>query len=156
MDDPTTTKHTVHWMLEPDGYIPGPRFACSGTIGDRCRLHCPEGCESYTYEGHEHELADAGECMFLPWMTMLDRFDLEETYAGVRHEAASGPIVFKYEDEYVVWWYADDEKTNEAHRPKPAPDHWSPIGPEPMPAIFKEPWHGGQSPTLNHENGRQP
>jgi hypothetical protein len=62
----TAGPHTVSITLESNGV--NYTWHCSAEVGAPCRLECPEGCEYFEYEGHEHELRDSGECLIIVWM----------------------------------------------------------------------------------------
>lgn len=106
-DCPAYKPHTVAWTIEPNDSDPRATFACSAPEGAPCRKKCPEECEAWTFEGHEHELVDAGECMLLPWLDSLAVSDVTEAYIGELHSIIDGPVELNYEEEYVAWCYSE-------------------------------------------------
>lgn len=81
------------------------RFTCSGDGRSRCHLICSEGCDSWTFGGHEHELVDGGECNLVAFVAN-DEAELYELYDGDPEPFRSGAIELSYQDEYVTWSYA--------------------------------------------------
>ena len=83
------------------------KFTCTATPGERCRLTCTAGCESWYYEDHEHDLVDAGSCGMIEYIES-DSASLWELYEGEPGELRSGPVELTYRDEYVSWAYPSE------------------------------------------------
>ena len=70
--------HTVKVVIDEHGEIQWT-FTCTAPEGARCRLTCPEGCEQFNYDAHEHPFVDYGECVHKEW---FDNAGAEATYEG--------------------------------------------------------------------------
>lgn len=40
---------------------------CNAAEGSACRMTCPDGCDSWLVDEHEHELVDYGQCLAVEW-----------------------------------------------------------------------------------------
>lgn len=97
--------HTIAWTIEcagGEGQIEG-RITCNAPEGSWCRMGCPANCEEWGEE-HEHDLADTGECILLPWIENSGE-RVEFFYVGDRMPLREGPVKLKYIDEGVEWQY---------------------------------------------------
>lgn len=110
-DCPAYKPHSVAWSIRAQDMGVEPKFSCSAPEGAPCRKNCPEGCESFTLEGHEHELVDAGECMLLPWLDNIGVSDTIGAYVGDPHAVSDGQVELNYVDEWVEWHYSDSPPT---------------------------------------------
>lgn len=104
---PAYLPHEVHWTLRAQEGV-APKFTCSAPEGAPCRLTCPEGCEAWTLEGHDHELIDGGECMLLPWLDNIGTADAIEAYVGEPAPPTDGPVKLEYVEEWVEWSYVTE------------------------------------------------
>lgn len=62
--------HTMSVTLHVEAVWLKPE--CHEPAGAICRVECAEGCPSYTYPEHEHELTPRQVCNAVEWMTADD------------------------------------------------------------------------------------
>lgn len=129
--------HSIIAVLERGGTIRW-EARCTAPEGAKCRLDCPEGCESWNVEHDEqgyfhmtspfdsldgspaarHDLVDSGQCNTCDWLN-ADPSLMPELYNGRYMVLASIPITTRWEgsEEGVTWkpkgqldtrWVGDD------------------------------------------------
>jgi hypothetical protein len=98
-------------------FIRDGRFVCIAEPTAKCRNYPACECEEWSAELHGtppaegHEDQPQNECWIGPWMSATD---LVDNYAPVDGEAIDddqfpdGPICVMWEDDYILWEYADN------------------------------------------------
>lgn len=100
-NDRKTVLMTHRAKFSFDQYGLSVKFSCDATVGAQCRLSCPEGCDFFTFEGHEHELVDQGECEVLPW---LDSASPEELFMNDEViQLANLEITTEFDGDCLQW-----------------------------------------------------
>lgn len=95
---------THHINVTIDDDLVTGKITCSAEVGALCRLTCPEDCEEFTLEGHQHQLVDSGECMHLTFIDN-DEASIWELYTGEPGPLRSGLVKTSYSDYQVTWDY---------------------------------------------------
>lgn len=126
--------HSIVAVLERGGTIRW-EARCTAPEGARCRLDCPEGCESWVVmhddQGHfhlvatlgdppfvRHAMVDSGQCTICDWLN-VDQSLIPELYDGRDMVLANIPITPQWEgsEEGFTWkpkgqldtrWVGDD------------------------------------------------
>lgn len=96
MNGHTLTVRIAHGQIELD-------TTCHEPLGADCRMTCPEGCEEWDPNDHEHELVPqpSGVCNVVDW---LDNVDMEESFEGPAATLATGlPIKVSWDGDGYVW-----------------------------------------------------
>jgi hypothetical protein len=96
--------HSITWMIDDD-WITG-KVECHCVEGADCRMVCPNDCEAWNVCDHEHELVDAGRCLFVEWMEAID--SVQDAHVG-SHALVAGFIEPEWDDDGFTWSYVDDD-----------------------------------------------
>jgi hypothetical protein len=97
------TGHTMSVTLHVEAVWLKP--VCHEPDGAICRVECAEGCFSYTYPEHEHELTPREVCNAVEWMTAGEC--VVESYGGGSSREISlhdgMAINVRWNGEYYEW-----------------------------------------------------